>query len=1043
MNDQCNNQTCGSPNQVYTYITYATNNLGTAVASISSQLPGNGYQYSYHSTSGYPASHVTVTLPDNAVRDFYFDSAGYVIQDARNLNKSSVNTEYTFFTRGWQQNPPVQVGTSEEFVGEVQEEDLNSNVVRQTTYNYDTAGNVKSVTLCPAPGQTATTCVPGSTPTATWNYSYTTYNLLASAVEPLAYNGVGTTYTYTGTPPTSMTVTDPLGRVTTVDYNGQGQPKSVQDPMGNTTTIQYYTSGPSSGDVEWVQDPIGNTTKYVTDADGRVTSVTSPLQETTQYSYDAIDDVTQVIDPKSNITCNTYDLLGELATTTPPRGVSGLCTNPANINSAYTTTTTRTANLAKTTVTDPLGNSTITNLDGQGRHTDYTDKRGVKTNYTYDLFGRVTEALFNSNNKSGYTQDEVAMSNFDALDRIGTLSDSLSGSTLTYTYDSLDSILSEKDPLLNNSVAYGYDSNGRRTSLQPTMNKISQPTISYGYDCADELVGISNNGTWTPPNCGPSTFVNYNNNISNSAQVAFNLDADGNPSWTLVDRVETVITRDADERVKSQTFGAYPGASPTATPTPSYGTLTYTYDADGHLIDKGGSLAAVNMPAPVATASYSATDQVTNWNGVVSNPPPDAASNIISDPASGLSLTWTARNQLATASGASEVYDGLGRREQSTGSGYNTLDFLHDGGSVLGSSLGSTISWDFLNLPGGGSLAGSYTASGTTTTWVPLIDASGSTIALVNAASTGSQPSTSYTYDPFGNPTLGGTANNWPFLYQGAEKEFTDPGTYYYTGGGQFYSPQLVRSPSETSQTSSQGTGGGPSGNAIAGPSGSSGGLSPQSVANDYKQAVQVGTDVFEGASALGLTFGETPLALSLAIIAEDVDFLVNFFEDIFGGGGSPPTLRQLLHARHQLYPVILGVSDGLIPTEGTSADPPDPSDPSKPCPSCHCGCEHCHTEELLVTAYDNSFASTGKRPGQPRYGITSSGARAGLGTIAAPNRFSFFTGMYVPGYGCGTVLDRGGSIKGNHIDVWLPPPLSKNWGARSGVRVEVCDDHL
>jgi len=125
-----------------------------------------------------------------------------------------------------------------------------------------------------------------------------------------------------------------------------------------------------------------------------------------------------------------------------------------------------------------------------------------------------------------------------------------------------------------------------------------------------------------------------------------------------------------------------------------------------------------------------------------------------------------------------------------------------------------------------------------------------------------------------------------------------------------------VRSLSETGQTSSQGTGGGPSGNAIAAPSGSSGGLSPQSVANDYQQAVQVGTDVFDGANALGLAFREIPLALPLAIIAEDVDFLVNFFEDIFGGGGSPPIPRQLMHARHPLYPVILGVQDGLIPDE-------------------------------------------------------------------------------------------------------------------------------
>ena len=75
---------------------------------------------------------------------------------------------------------------------------------------------------------------------------------------------------------------------------------------------------------------------------------------------------------------------------------------------------------------------------------------------------------------------------------------------------------------------------------------------------------------------------------------------------------------------------------------------------------------------------------------------------------------------------------------------------------------------------------------GNQTTWVPLIDASGSTIALVNAASTGSPPATTYTYDPSGNPTVSGTANDWPFQYQGMEKEFTDPGPYYYTGGGQF-----------------------------------------------------------------------------------------------------------------------------------------------------------------------------------------------------------------------------------------------------------------
>ena len=67
------------------------------------------------------------------------------------------------------------------------------------------------------------------------------------------------------------------------------------------------------------------------------------------------------------------------------------------------------------------------------------------------------------------------------------------------------------------------------------------------------------------------------------------------------------------------------------------------------------------------------------------------------------------------------------------------------------------MSWDGL-LDGEQALAGSYTASGSTTTWVPLIDASGSTLGLVNAANVAAGPVTTYSYDPSGTPNLSGTA---------------------------------------------------------------------------------------------------------------------------------------------------------------------------------------------------------------------------------------------------------------------------------------------
>jgi 3D (Asp-Asp-Asp) domain-containing protein len=53
-----------------------------------------------------------------------------------------------------------------------------------------------------------------------------------------------------------------------------------------------------------------------------------------------------------------------------------------------------------------------------------------------------------------------------------------------------------------------------------------------------------------------------------------------------------------------------------------------------------------------------------------------------------------------------------------------------------------------------------------------------------------------------------------------------------------------------------------------------------------------------------------------------------------------------------------------------------------------------------------------------------------------------FGTGLFVPGYGCGTVQDRGGAIKGMHIDAWFSTEKQAlNWGRKRNVPVEVCDD--
>ena len=55
--------------------------------------------------------------------------------------------------------------------------------------------------------------------------------------------------------------------------------------------------------------------------------------------------------------------------------------------------------------------------------------------------------------------------------------------------------------------------------------------------------------------------------------------------------------------------------------------------------------------------------------------------------------------------------------------------------------------------------------------------------------------------------------------------------------------------------------------------------------------------------------------------IAQDIEELVSFFEWLFGGSSAPPTPRQLLHGRHPLYPVILGIQIGLLPDEASAGE--------------------------------------------------------------------------------------------------------------------------
>lgn len=81
----------------------------------------------------------------------------------------------------------------------------------------------------------------------------------------------------------------------------------------------------------------------------------------------------------------------------------------------------------------------------------------------------------------------------------------------------------------------------------------------------------------------------------------------------------------------------------------------------------------------------------------------------------------------------------------------------------------------------------------------------------------------------------------------------------------------------------------------------------------------------------------------------------------------------------------------------------------------------------MTATAYDLSYESTGKKPGDKWYGITASGTKARPGVVAVdPDVIPLGTKLYVesldgtPDYGFCVAEDTGGAIKGNKIDLFF-----------------------
>ncbi|MEP7765667.1 DUF6531 domain-containing protein [Sanguibacter sp. 25GB23B1] len=580
------------------------------------------------------------------------------------------------------------------------------------------------------------------------SYAYDTSGLLLSETDA---NGGVTTYAYTtgsDDAPAHLlaSVTDPLGRTTTMDYDAAGDLVSTTSPGGRVTTSTYdaqhrvtSTTSPSgavtsftydaAGRLLTSTDPLGAITKNAYDLDGRLTSTTNPLGRVVRYTYDKADRLLKVRHSSGRTTSTSYDKAGRVATTTDALG--------AVTSYAYDDTG------RPISVTDALGQVATTTYDDLGQVIATTDPSGAITTYTYDVIGRQTSVtdpdgvtVSTSYNRRGdvtSVHDAFGYSetNYDPVGRVRGTYDS-DGVYAERSYDAagqLTEIVTERSTsnyipnYWSDRTTFGYDLDGFTTTtvdprgnvpgadpaaftttrtydadgrLAATTDPLGR-TVSTSYDLAARPLSVTDPAGFTTSTAYNALGLPVTITEPNGARTQFAYDGYGQ------------VTKRVDQLGRS-TLYAYDAAGSLISQTDPLGRVTSTaYDAVGNV-------STITKPSGTATSTVSTDGQITYDYDEVGR----VTSSTFSDGTPSFQYTYTpaGRPQAAsrvqdttTLATATFAYDAAGRKTSTerTGPGGGTSNYAYTStGRLAGAS------W-----PTGQSEAYSYNSLGQLTTITP------------------------------------------------------------------------------------------------------------------------------------------------------------------------------------------------------------------------------------------------------------------------------------------------------------------------------------
>jgi large repetitive protein len=612
----------------------------------------------------------------------------------------------------------------------------------QTQATYDYMGRpLTSTTVDRYPSATVATATnsyaaSASDPGGAWLASTTTAD---GVVNSYGYNNLGE----------QTSVTDGAANKTTYRYDFLGRRTAAVLPDGTSTTVRYDQAGNPIATSNLDATGTALTTRGATyDGNGNLTSSTDARGNTTTFTYDAANQLSQEVQPVTPTSAITtsfgHDPAGNRTRFTDGRGNRWIYTynswnKPESVIEPATDTYTTDANRTSITSYDAVGQAvTETRPAGVATSATYDAVGNLLTqsgfgasaatgtrSFTYDAVGRILTAataaagsrpsssetftyndrgeLLTASGSAGansfaYTADGLMAARvddsgttsytYDNADRLKTLVDATSGSTLTYAYNPLSQVSSiqygtgadsrsfgydnlhrlTSDALKTAAgatvaaIGYGYDNNGNVTSKTTTGFGPNNPTIAntYTYDEANRLTSW-NNGTAT---------VNYGYDASgNRTQVGANVYTYDTRDELTSDGVNT-YTYSARGTLSSQTStaGTVTTTADSFDQVITDGAQNYTYDALGRLLKTSGG--------SVHTFTYSGTDN-TIANDSTATYSRDPQGNLTGVASGGAGrIAWTDQHtdmvamftEAGTGLAGSTVYDPLGNKL--TGSGF-------------------------------------------------------------------------------------------------------------------------------------------------------------------------------------------------------------------------------------------------------------------------------------------------------------------------------------------------------------------------------------